>query len=94
MLKEIHFVKDQKLDMEPIRMPEGKIWVSIEESVDIDILGEDEVVHAPKLEFVVFQVPKEWTVVCWLTETITSSLMKEGAVKSTEFAIRIFEKLM
>ena len=54
MLKEIHFVKDQKLDMEPIRMPEGKIWVSIEESVDIDILGEDEVVHAPKLEFVVF----------------------------------------
>lgn len=44
MLKSIKLIKDQKLDMEPIRLPGGKIWVSIEQSVDIDILGEDEIV--------------------------------------------------
>ena len=42
----------------------------------------------------IFQVPKEWTVVCWLTETITSSLMQERAEKSINFAISVFEKLM
>ena len=40
--------------MEPIRMPGGKVWVSIEQSVDIDILGEDEIVQDPRLELVIF----------------------------------------
>ena len=94
MLNQIHFMKDQKLDMEPIRLPEGKVWVSIEQSVDIDMLQEDEIVSNPKLELLIFHVPKEWTVTCWLTETITSSLMKAGANKSIDFAIVIFGKLM
>ena len=80
--------------MEPIRLPEGKIWVSIEQSVDIDMLNDDEKVSNPRFELVIFQVPKEWTVTCWLTETITSSLVKEGAKKSIKFGISIFEKLM
>lgn len=80
--------------MEPVRLPAGKVYVSIEQSVDIDILQDDEIVTNPKLELVVFQVPKEWTVNCWLTETITSSLMKEGAQKSLNFGIAIHEKLM
>lgn len=54
MLKEIHFMRGQMLDTEPIRIPEGKIWVSIHESVDLDILPDDEIVHEPRLEFVVF----------------------------------------
>ena len=94
MLREIHFSRGQTLDTEPIRIPEGKIWVSIVESVDLDILPDDEIVHEPRLEFAVFQAPKEWTVVFWLTEAITSSLMKDGSVKSIAVAIKIFERLM
>ena len=48
MLAEIKFLKkEEKLDMEPLRMPAGKIWVSIEESIDRDILQDDEIVHSP-----------------------------------------------
>lgn len=39
-------------------------------------------------------MPKEWTVVCWLTEMITTALLKEGAVKSTAFSLKIFEQFM
>jgi len=94
LLKEIAFVRNQQFDKEPIRMPSGKVWVTIEQSMDIDILQEDEIVLSPKLEFAIFQVPKEWTVVCWLTETITSSLLKDNSVNSTKFSIEIFEKFM
>lgn len=80
--------------MEPVRLPAGKIWVSIEQSVDIDILQEDEIVTNPKLELVILHVPKEWTVTCWLTESITTALIKDGASKSLNFAVSTFDRLM
>ena len=80
--------------MEPIRLSTGNVWVQVAPSMDIDLLGEDMIVTDPKIQFAVFQVPKEWTVACWLTENISSSLLKERAVKSTGFALKVFKKMM
>ena len=36
-----------KLDTEPIRIPAGKIWITLEPSQDIEVLQEDEIVKEP-----------------------------------------------
>ena len=94
LANEVTFGQDLKEAMEPIRLSTGKVWAQVVQSKDVDILGDDQIVTDPKIQFAVFQVPKEWTVVCWLTENITSSLLKDGAVKSTTFALLVFEKMM
>lgn len=80
--------------MEPLRLPAGKIWATLEPSQDIEVLPEDEIVKEPRLEIAIFQVPKEWTVACWLTENITSALLKDTSTESNKYAIEIFRKFM
>jgi hypothetical protein len=41
----------------------------------------------------VFQIPKQWSVVCWLTDTLTTSFL-EHAGRSAGLAQEIFEKLI
>ena len=41
----------------------------------------------------VFQIPKQWGVVCWLTDTITTSFL-ELTHHSLDLANEIFEKLI
>jgi len=49
LLTEISFARGQKIDMEPIRMPAGKIWVTLDPSQDIEVLPDDEIVREPVL---------------------------------------------
>jgi hypothetical protein len=42
----------------------------------------------------VFHIPKEWTVVCWLTGVIASTLVKTARQSSPKFAIDVFSKLI
>jgi len=54
---------------------EAKVWVELVEGSQELLPIEEQQVVKPKLECAVYQIPKEWTVVCWLTEVVTSCLV-------------------
>jgi hypothetical protein len=56
------------------------------------LVNEDEI--EPKFECTIFQVPKQWTVACWLTEVISSALVSLDIAKSAKFSLDIFSSLM
>ena len=39
-------------------------------------------------------MPKEWTVACWLTENITSALLKDPSLESNKYSVTVFKKFM
>jgi len=53
---------------------------------------------APKnisqLECAIIQIPKEWAVVCWLTEVLTTHLVSYARQNAPKYVISVFSKLI
>lgn len=93
LVKEIVAGKETEIDLPPLVLNEAKIWVNlVEGSQELLPVHEQQSVK-PKLECAIYQIPKEWTVVCWLTEVITTSLVSQKVGKSAEFCLDTISKL-
>ena len=94
LVKELMAGKDIEMELPPLVLNETKIWTNIiEGSQELIPLHEQQSVK-PKLECAIYQIPKEWTVVCWLTEVITSALISQEVSKSAEFCLDTISKLV
>ena len=99
LIQEIQAGKDIEMELAPLLLNETKIWINLVEGSqelipeDIKYKFESNQLR-PKLECAIFQIPKEWTVVCWLTEIITSSLISQEISKSADFCIDTISKLL
>lgn len=94
LVKELMAGKDIEMELAPIVLNENKIWTSIiEGSQELIPMHEQQSVK-PKLECAIYQIPKEWTVVCWLTEVVTSSLISQDVDKSAHFCLETISKLV
>ena len=94
LVKELMAGKDVEMDLPPLILNETKIWVNIVEGSQELIPVHEQQSVKPKLECAIYQIPKEWTVVCWLTEVITSSLISQEVSKSAEFCLDTIAKLV
>ena len=93
LIKEIMAGKDIQIELPPLVLNEAKIWVSIVEgSQELLPLHEQQTVKS-KLECSIYQIPKEWTVICWLTEVITSALISQNVIISAQYCIDAISKL-
>ena len=77
----------------PVWINEGQLWVKYEPSKNVD-LNDDDGGKRASFEAAIFQIPKQWTVVCWLTEIISSVLASQDSVKSAEFSVEILGQLI
>ena len=94
LVKDILAGEEMRADLDPLILNEGKIWVSFEEGTNALLPADMQTEVVAKLECAIFQIPKEWIVVCWLTEVLSSSLISHNVSKSATFSIEVFEKLM
>ena len=94
LVRELQAGKDHEIELPPIVINEPKVWVKLVEGSQ-ELLPIDEQQNVkPKLECTVYQIPKEWTVVCWLSEVITSALISQQVVKSAQFSLDTISKLV
>ena len=70
------------------------MWVEFEEGsnclVPVDCRNDEK----SAVECALFHIPKEWSVVCWLTEIITTTLVRGAIKKAPKFVIEVFSKLI
>ena len=57
-------------------------------------LFEHDEVHRPRVECAMVQFPKEYAVICWLTEVLTTILVKFAHKKAPKFVLRTYKKLV
>jgi hypothetical protein len=94
LVKEVLAGNDMRADLGALVLSEGKIWVNLQAGTKALLsLGEQDDIEA-RLECAVFQIPKEWIVVCWLTEVLTSTLISQGGARSATYELEVFEKLI
>jgi hypothetical protein len=54
---------------------------------------EQQLAAQSSLPCAVFQIPKQWSVVCWLTDVLSTSFL-EHCENSTDLAKEIYQKLI
>ena len=89
LVQELVAGKDVNIELPPLALNEAKIWVSMVEGSQELIPVHDRQQVRPKLECAIYQIPKEWTVVCWLTEVITTALISQDVDKSADFSLEV-----
>jgi hypothetical protein len=84
----------------PLLLNHGQIWAKVQPGSLALLRGEQQAAalaggqsSLAALPCAVFQIPKQWSVVCWLTDTLTTSFL-EHTHRSLELASEIFEKLI
>ena len=94
LVKDILAGEEMNCELPPMLLNEGKIWVSFEEGTNALLSLYDQQDVKAKLECAIFQIPKDWSVVCWLSEVLTSCLIRQSYSKIAPFVLSVFEKLI
>ncbi|CDW79829.1 hect domain and rcc1-like domain-containing protein [Stylonychia lemnae] len=94
LISEISAGSEGKRDLPPLLLNHGHIWVNIDAGTTALLPKHQQMEQkSSSLPCAIVQIPKMWTVNCWLTETITNVLL-QNALKSQKFTIEIYSKLI
>ena len=94
LLEEISASNLKQAGIEPLIIAKGKVWVEFEEGSNCLVPYDMRNSEKSFIECAVFHIPKEWTVVCWLTEVITTTLIKSSMKNAPNFVVEVFNKLI
>lgn len=94
LLEEISAQGQQQAGLEPLIIAKGKVWIEFEEGSNCLVPIECRNSEKSSIECAVFHIPKEWAVVCWLTEVITTILIKSSMKNAPNFVVEVFSKLL
>jgi hypothetical protein len=84
---------EARTTLPPLLLNHGQIWAKVQPGSLALLRREQQLDATSSLPCAVFQIPKQWSVVCWLTDTLTTSFL-EHSPHSLELARSIFEKLI
>lgn len=94
LVQEINAGNEVKTELEPSLLNYGTIWVSFDAGTNALLPKDEQVDMKSSLECAVVQIPKEWSIVCWLTESLTSILIKDARETAPNFVIEVFGQLI
>ena len=77
----------------PLMLNETKIWVNFVEGSNGLAESDDEGAQA-KMQCAIFQIPKEWTIFLWLTESLTSALLSADLKINYDFVVETIGRLI
>ena len=92
-MSEITAGTEAKTTLPPLLLNHGQIWARVQPGSLALLRSEQQYQARSSLPCAVFQIPKQWSVVCWLTDTLTTSFL-EHFRHSRGLAEDIFEKLI
>jgi len=93
LVSEITAGTEAKTTLPPLLLNHGQIWAKVQPGSLALLRREQQLDARSSLPCAVFQIPKQWSVVCWLTDTLTTSFL-EHAGHSVGLAQEIFGKLI
>ena len=93
LVSEITAGTEAKTALPPLLLNHGQIWAKVQPGSLALLRREQQFDAQSSLPCAVFQIPKQWSVVCWLTDTLTTSLL-ELAGQPLGLAQGVFEKLI
>ena len=93
LIAEINAGSEGRKDLPPLLLNHGKIWVQFDAGTNALLPKHLQNDQRSMLPCAVVQIPNTWTVCCWLTETITNSLL-QNIQNNFKFSVEIFEKLI
>ena len=75
LVSEITAGTEAKTMLPPLLLNHGQIWAKVQPGSLALLRREQQLDARSTLPCAVFQIPKQWSVVCWLTETLTTSFL-------------------
>lgn len=94
LVGEISAGTEERTALPPLLLNHGQIWAKVKPG-SLALLGQEQQYAAfSSLPCAIFQIPKQWAVICWLTETLSTSFLEGGAGHLGAFAKTIYKKLI
>jgi hypothetical protein len=77
--------------LKPKLIESNTVWMTYDEGNPE--LNEYDVVHRPKVACAMVQLPKYYSVVCWLTEVLTTQLVRFASERAPKYVLATYQKL-
>lgn len=92
LVSEITAGAEAKTTLPPMLLNHGQIWAKVLPG-SLALLGREQQLEAQSnLPCAVFQIPKQWSVACWLSDTLTTSFLEFPNISS--LSLEVFTKLI
>jgi hypothetical protein len=93
LVGEITAGTEAKTTLAPLLLNHGQIWAKVQPGSLALLPLEQQYDAQSSLPCAIFHIPKQWSVVCWLTETLSNSFLEQGG-KSLDLAKEVYQKLI